>query len=69
MVTKLVEIDGCKTVVDAKGKAQRRVTEYYGLSSDNKPKDAKNADVFYEMDTTKVFLYDQSGKAWVEQGL
>ena len=69
MVTKMMDIGGCKTAMDGKGKAQRRVAEFYGLAGDPKPKDAGNADVFYEMDTGKVFLYDQTGKIWLEQGL
>lgn len=44
------------------------VTEYIGLSTDTKPMDAKNTDVFLEMDTGKVFLFDEEGARWIEQG-
>lgn len=42
--------------------------DYYGLSSDVKPvEEANNAEVFYEMDTQKVFLFDKDGAEWLEQ--
>ena len=45
-----------------------RSTEYYGKSSDTKPVDGvNNADIFYEMDTKKVFLFDEEKKTWLEQ--
>ena len=41
---------------------------FYGLSTDDKPTDCvQNADVFYEMDTKKVFLYDAQNARWLEQ--
>ena len=46
------------------------VKEYYGLSSDIKPfyaDGARNADVFFEMDTYKVYLFDQDNDTWVGQ--
>ncbi len=39
---------------------------YFGLSTDTKP-DAKNADIFYEMDTAKIYLYNEAGTTWIEQ--
>jgi len=67
MVTKVIEIGGNKTAVDKNNFEIRRIAEYYGLSSDEKPAGAKNADVFYEMDTHAVYLYDESGGQWLLQ--
>lgn len=42
--------------------------EYNGLSTDEKPtEDVKNADIFYEMDTQKVWLFDEENQTWIEQ--
>ena len=41
--------------------------ECYGLSTDAKPSEIYNASVFYEMDTGKIYLYDESSKKWLEQ--
>lgn len=67
MISKIIEIGGNKTVVDGNNFEQRRVAEYFGLSGDSKPTNAKNADIFYEMDTKKVFLFDEAGGSWLEQ--
>lgn len=41
---------------------------FYGLSTDEKPiEDACNADIFYEMDTKKAFLFDAENSTWLEQ--
>lgn len=40
---------------------------YYGLSTDTKPTNAANADIFYEMDTAKIYLYNEAGQTWIEQ--
>lgn len=43
-------------------------SEYYWLSTDEKPIDGvDNADVGYEMDTKKVFIFDEEHKVWIEQ--
>lgn len=43
-------------------------SEYFWLSTDEKPHaGVENADVGYEMDTQKVYLYDYDNKAWIEQ--
>ena len=42
-------------------------SELYGLSSDKKPTNVNNASVFYEMDTQKVFMFDETNKQWIEQ--
>lgn len=38
-----------------------------GLSTDTKPTDVPNASTFYEMDTKKIFLFDEQNKRWLEQ--
>lgn len=40
-------------------------TEFYGLSTDEKPMDCGNASVFLEMDTKKVFIFDAQNKVWL----
>ena len=45
------------------------VTEYDGLSTDTKPlkaAGAKNADVFFEMDTSKAYKFDEDNNQWRE---
>jgi hypothetical protein len=42
-------------------------SEIYGLSTDVKPMDVNNASVFYEMDTKKVFMFDEQNSVWIEQ--
>lgn len=41
------------------------IQRYVGLSTDTKPT-AGSGDLFLEMDTSKVFMYDESGTSWVE---
>lgn len=47
------------------------VAEYRGLSTDEKPilaneKKVTNGSTFLEMDTGKVFLYDEEHDEWIE---
>ena len=44
------------------------VSELYGLSTDVKPTDVCNASLFYEMDTGRIYLFDELNKKWLEQG-
>ena len=38
-----------------------------GLSTDTKPTDnVQNAEYFFEMDTGKVFMFDEENKPWLE---
>lgn len=66
MITRFVEIDG-----DDHGYTGTKMTkrsEYYGKSTDTKPKSGvANADIFYEMDTQKAFLFDADINEWLEQ--
>lgn len=42
--------------------------EYYGVSTDTKPtKGVKNADIFYEMDTQSVYMFDADASTWLKQ--
>ena len=47
--------------------AMLRAIEVYGLSTDPKPTDVGNASIFYEMDTKKVFMFDEQTGVWLEQ--
>lgn len=40
--------------------------EFHGLSTDEKPLDIANGCLFIEMDTAKVFLFDEENKRWIE---
>ena len=41
--------------------------EYHGLSTDTKPiEGVGNGSVFFEMDTCKVFMFNEESKTWVE---
>lgn len=42
-------------------------SELYGLSTDTKPTNVNNASVFYEMDTKKIFMFDEENSQWLEQ--
>lgn len=67
MITRIKIIRGEDYVVRDNGDLRRR-GEFYGKSSDTKPVNGvNNADLFYEMDTKKVFLFDEDGKTWIEQ--
>lgn len=41
--------------------------EYYGISTDQKPKSPPNASTFYEIDTGELYMYDAESKKWVKQ--
>lgn len=40
--------------------------EYRGLSTDSKPTDAQNGDVFFEMNTSKAYMFNEDAGTWVE---
>jgi hypothetical protein len=62
-----MKIDGEDYVVLPGGDIRKRA-EFYGVSSDTKPVEGvNNADIFYEMDTKVVFLFDAENKTWLEQ--
>lgn len=67
MVTEVVLGKDGHISVHSNGKKAFR-SEYYWLSTDTKPSSGvENADIGYEMDTGKVFLYDEAHKTWIEQ--
>ena len=42
---------------------------YFGLSTDSKPTDGvSNGSVFLEMNTGKIYFFNEAGEAWVEWG-
>ena len=43
--------------------------QYFCLSTDTKPTDGSvvNASILFEMDTGKVFFYDEENTRWLEQ--
>lgn len=51
---------------------QRSYVELYGLSTDEKPESVfngsaiGNASTFYEMDTKKLYIYDEENHRWYE---
>lgn len=45
----------------------KNVPDFCGLSSDEKPMDAKNGSTFLEIDTGNTFKFDEEGKNWYEQ--
>lgn len=42
------------------------VQKFYGLSTDTKPSGCTNGSKFLEMDTSKVYVYDQQVYEWHE---
>lgn len=67
MITKVIQIDGSDFRIRPDGDVCK-VATYYGKSTDVKPiDDIQNADVFYEMDTRAVYLFDEEGKEWLPQ--
>lgn len=43
--------------------------EVFGLSTDSKPTDnVKNGMIFIEMDTSKIYFYDEANHQWREWG-
>lgn len=57
-----------KTVGDLSG----NMYEFRGLSADTKPigydehgRKVGNGSIFFEMDTSKQYMYDENGRTWV----
>lgn len=43
------------------------VGQYVGLSTDNKPtEDIGNGSIFIEIDTKKIYFYDEENSQWLE---
>ena len=65
MICCVIKIDGDDHVIRPNGDTPKRA-EYYGLSTDTKPtKGVNNADVFFEMDTGSVFVFDEENQVWL----
>ena len=43
------------------------VTEYAGLSTDQKPTDCGNGSTFVAMDTKKLYAFNAASSTWIEQ--
>jgi hypothetical protein len=41
--------------------------EYYGMSTDTKPLSVPNASLFYEIDTSDIYMFDEDGQQWFKQ--
>lgn len=56
------------TITRVGGQINDNTTDMKGLSTDTKPIDGiNNGSSFYEMDTKKVFLFDEQNQKWIEQ--
>lgn len=67
MVTRFFDIEGEYHGIHENHDIRKR-HEFYGKSGDPKPtKDVRNADIFYEMDTQNVYLYDEDDGVWLAQ--
>ena len=42
--------------------------EVYCLSTDSKPTNVPNGSILVEMDTSKIYTFDESGTQWNEWG-
>ena len=62
MVTKVISRE--KLIYTPKVFGNQHI-EAYGLSTDEKPMDMPNASPFMEMDTGKIFLFDEENAAWL----
>ena len=50
------------------GQFVTKCAEFKGLSTDTKPNsDIPNGSTFYEMNTGKIFMFDEENKLWIEQ--
>lgn len=67
MITRIAYLNGNRHAIHGDGEYDDAL-EIYGLSTDEKPTlDIHNADIFYEMDTKRVFLFDEANSVWLEQ--
>lgn len=47
----------------------KSLEEFYGLSDDTKPTDGiATGSVFFEVDTSAIFIYDEENSTWYEIG-
>ena len=46
----------------------KQYAEFAGLSTDTKPTvGVATGSLFHEVDTTKIYAYDEDGEEWIEQ--
>lgn len=65
MITSILLVNGGRYMVNPDGE-NISMPEYYGLSTDNKPvDDIRNAEIFFEMDTGNVFIFDEENAKWM----
>lgn len=65
MVTEVVMGKDGHRCIHGNGKVTYR-SEYYWLSTDEKPiEGVENADIGFEMDTKKVFIFDETNRTWL----
>jgi hypothetical protein len=58
-----------RALVENKFSDNKKYVELYGTSSDSKPTTGiVMGSVFVEVDTGKVFLFNEDSSAWVEMG-
>lgn len=62
MVTEIVNKE---KLLHSPGRTGYQYIECYGLSTDKKPTTVPNATPFLEMDTGKIFLFDEENTAWL----
>ena len=66
MVTEVIHGKDGQTCVHGTGKVSTR-SEYCWLSTDTKPTHGvENADIGFEMDTGKTFIFDEENGTWIE---
>lgn len=54
-------------IVKNKEEGKLVVGQYVGLSTDNKPtEDIGNGSIFIEIDTKKIYFYDEENSTWRE---
>lgn len=46
----------------------KAVATVYGLSTDEKPTEAVNGSCFLEMDTSKIYFFDEEHGEWLKWG-
>lgn len=67
MITELFEVDGEIRAREVGSKIRKR-RKFYGKSADPKPTEGvKNVDMFYEMDTGDLYLFDEEAGEWLKQ--
>ena len=66
MVTKSITIEGTEYIKYLNGYSHA-AHSFYGNSNDTKPSyGVMNGETFYEMDTKKVYIFDEENKKWCD---